>query len=299
MAKITDQLITEMSGDMTNMPATKVTPSLASKTIGGILLEMNKIRPEDADRILQEQKESNLKFGDAAVKLGLVSDDELMRALSQQFDYKTLPPDSDAISQEVFVAFRLDGEEVEQYRALRSQLALRWFIEHKSLLFTSTRSGHGASNVVANLAILFSQLGHKTLLIDADIRKPSQHNLFKLSNGLGLSDLLANRTQDNVIQNIVGFENLNVLTSGTKIPNPLELLTKQNFWAEIETQYEIVLIDTPPALEYTDAQLIASEVGGGVIVARNDETKIADIEKSKDLFSIARAEVVGAVLNDF
>jgi len=283
---------------MTDMQTTR-THVGSAKTIGGILLEMNKIQPEDADRILRVQKEFNLQFGDAAIKLGLVTDEDLMRAVSQQFDYKTLPPDSDSIAPEVFVAFRLDGEEVEEYRALRSQLALRWFIEHKSLLFTSTRVGHGASNVLANLAILFSQLGHKTLLIDADIRKPSQHTLFRLDNSEGLSDLLANRVKGNVIQNIVGFENLNVLTSGTKIPNPLDLLSRQSFWTEIEKQYDIVLIDTPPALDYTDAQLIASQVGGGVIVARNDKTKVADLKKAKDLFAIARSETVGVVLNDF
>lgn len=222
-----------------------------------------------------------------------------MNAQSKQLTYRILPPDSAAIDPEVFVAFTLGGDEVEEYRSLRTQLLLRWFAENKSLLFTSTRYGHGASHVVANLAILFSQMGHKTILIDANIRKPAQHDLFRLDNSQGLSDLLARNSKGSHIQKVRGFEHLHVLTAGTKLPNPLELLSMKNFWTAVEKAYDIVLIDAPPALEYSDAQLIASQVGGGVIVARQNETKKADLKKLEQQFDIAKAVTVGVVLKEF
>lgn len=222
-----------------------------------------------------------------------------MSATSQQFNYATLPLDSTAIDAEVFVAFTLDGEEVEEYRTLRTQLSLRWFNQHKSLLFTSTREGHGNSHVVANLAILFSQLGHKTLLVDANIRRPAQHSLFRLDQAHGLSDLLANNVKEDVIHSVSGFNNLSVLTAGTTAPNPLELLSVKQFWVDVEQHYDVILIDTPPALDYTDAQLIASQVGGAVVVARNNETRVADLQKVEALFDIANAETVGVVLKNF
>lgn len=222
-----------------------------------------------------------------------------MKADAKQLTYRILPPDSAAIDPEVFVAFTLDGDEVEEYRALRTQLSLRWFEDNKSLVFTSARYGHGCSHAVANLAILFSQMGHKTLLIDANIRKPAQHDLFRLDNSQGLSDLLARRSRGNQTQKVRGFDNLHVLTAGTRLPNPLELLSIKSFWAAAEKAYDIVLIDAPPALEYTDAQLIASHVGGGVIVARKNETKTAEIKKVEQQFDIARAATVGVVLKEF
>ena len=222
-----------------------------------------------------------------------------MKADSKQLTYRILPQDSAAIDPEVFVAFTLDGEEVEEYRALRTQLSLRWFVDNKSLLFTSTRHGHGASHAVANLAILFSQMGHKTILIDANIRKPAQHDLFRLDNSQGLSDLLASRSNENHIQKVRGFDRLHVLTAGTKLPNPLELLSIKNFWTAVEKAYDIVLIDAPPALQFSDAQLLASQVGGGVIVARNNETRKADLKKIEAQFAIAKATTVGVVLKEF
>lgn len=222
-----------------------------------------------------------------------------MQTVTQPFNQTTLPPNSEAIDPEVFVAFKTEGEDVEEYRALKNQLALRWFKDNKSLLFTSTRANQGASQVVANLAIMFAQSGYRTLLIDAHIRQPSQHQLFRLNNTLGLSDKLARRAKTDVVHTISNFPHLNLLTAGTSIPNPLELLGRQNIWAEFEQDYEVVLIDAPAAMEYSDAQYIASQVGGGVIVARNDETRIKDLEKVKAQFATARAETIGVVLTDF
>jgi len=270
-----------------------------SSSIGRILLDAGKLKAEDADRVLRTQKELNLRFGDAAVKLGLVTEDDILRAISQQFDYASLPADSELIDPEVVAAFRSHNKEIEEFRTLRSQLALRWFSENKSLIVSSAIAGHGASHVSANLAVLFSQLGEKTLLIDADMRTPRIHTLFRLENKQGLTDILAKRSGIEVLQAIEYFDNLSVLTAGTPTPNPLELLAKNRFWTDIEQEFDVIIIDTAPALESTDAQSIAAKVGGALIVARNNEAKLADIENVQTQFSIAGANVVGVVINDF
>lgn len=236
---------------------------------------------------------------DSNITQSITNDEDFMRSDSKALTYRILPPDSAAIDPEVFVAFTLDGQEVEEYRALRTQLSLRWFDVNKCLLFTSTREGQGASQAVANLSILYSQMGYKTLLIDANIRNPYQHDLFRLDNTHGLSDLLARRSEGNNIQKIRGFDNLHVLTAGPQLPNPLELLSIDSFWAAAERAFDIVLIDSPPALDYSDAQLIASKVGGGVIVARKNVTKTRELEKLKEQFAVAKAETVGVILRDF
>lgn len=229
-----------------------------------------------------------------------LNDEDDMNVESKQLSYRILPPDSAAIDPEVFVAFTLDGAEVEEYRALRTQLSLRWFEgNRKSLLFTSTRDGQGASHTVANLAILFSQMGLKTILIDANLRNPVQHDLFRLDNSKGLADLLSSKSNENHIQKVRGFEYLHVLTAGSSLPNPLELLSIKNFWTAVEQAYDIVLIDSPPALEFSDAQLIASQVGGAVVVARVNDTKKSDLKKLEQQLEIAKAAKVGVVLKDF
>ncbi|WP_026362637.1 chain length determinant protein tyrosine kinase EpsG [Cycloclasticus pugetii] len=282
-----------------NMTQTQADAKSKSGSIGRILLEAGKIKAEDADRILQTQKEFDLRFGDAALKLKLVTEDDILRAVSQQFHYASLPVDSDLIDAEVVAAFRSHGNEIEELRTLRSQLALRWFSGNKALVVSSPTAGQGATYVSANLAVLFSQLGEKTLLIDADMRTPRIHSLFKLANKQGLSDMLASRAGVEAIHTIEAFDGLSVLTAGTSTPNPLELLSQHQFWSEIEKNFDVIIIDTPPALESADAQSIVGKVGGALVVVRNNESRLVDIENMKSQFSIAGADVVGAVVNDF
>ncbi len=270
--------------------------------IGRILLVTGKIRAEDAERILHMQKEQGLRFGDAAVKLGLVTEDDIQQALSLQFDYPCLPADSVAVDHEVVAAFHPHDPEVEALRALRSQIALRWYAEHKLMVITAPSAGQGTSRIAANLAVVFSQLGERTLLIDADLRNPRQHHLFRLQSSPGLSDILAGRDSVKIIQSIQKLTNLSVLPAGTVPPNPLELLARPalseliNYASKL---FDVIIIDTPPALECADAQALSARAGGALIVARRHHARIADVEEVKQQFAIAGAEVIGAVLTDF
>ena len=221
------------------------------RTIGKLLLESGKISPEDADQILRTQHEQGLRFGEAAILLGLVTEQDIHNVISQQFDYPCLPPNSEGLDPELVAAFHPRDPKVEALRVLRSQIALRWYSEHKSLVVTGARNGQGTSHIVANLAVVFSQLGERTLLIDADMRNPRQHQLFRQPNSPGLSDILAGRAGTDVIRKVDGMANLALLTAGTVPPNPQELLGRPalaDLFNALDVEYDIILFDTPPVL---------------------------------------------------
>ena len=183
----------------------------SARSIGAILIDSGRLTPEAAARILEVQKAESLRFGDAAIMLGLLTEEDVQQALSQQYSFPYLQPGDDSASEEVVAAFHPFTPVVEQLRALRSQLSLRWFDaepeKHKALAIVSPESGDGRSFVAANLAVVFSQLGARTLLVDADLRKPRQHELFHLPNKLGLSSVLAGRVElAKVITRIPGAE---------------------------------------------------------------------------------------------
>ncbi len=274
--------------------------SQTKRTIGHLLLEAGKLKPQDADLIVKTQQEQGLRFGDAAVQLGLVTEADIMQVVSQQFDYSCLTVGDESIDPRVLTAFYSYGQDVESLRTLRSQLSLRWFAENKSLVLTAPRSKQGTSYIAANLAVLFAQLGQNTLLIDANMKTPVQPELFRVQNRSGLSDLLAKRAGLEVIQPIAKIANLSLLTSGTIPPNPLELLGHSRFESlikKLETQYEIIIIDTPAMLEGSDAQAMTAVTKGALLVVSKNNTKIADVDSAKQQILIAGAEPVGVVLN--
>lgn len=272
-----------------------------TRTIGRMLLEAGKLKPEDADSIVKAQKQFGLRFGDAAVKLGLITENDILQTVSHQFDYSCLSMDDHSVDHKIIAAFQAYGHEVEAFRGIRSQLSLRWFAENRSLVITAPRKGQGASYIAANLAVMFAQLGQKTLLIDADMRNPSQQANFNGKGKTGLSDLLAKRAGLESIQSVKGLANLSLLEGGTIPPNPLELLGHARFsklLIELEEQFEIIIIDSPAMQEFSDAQVLSSITKGALIVAGKNETSIADIEAIKQQIIIAGAEPVGVVLNN-
>lgn len=264
--------------------------------IGRMLLDSGKITEADLQNILRTQKERGIRFGDAAVLLRLVKDEDIRTLVDRQFDYVTLRADSDTLDPAIVSAFRIDDRKTEIYKSLRSQLILRWFSDHQSLIISSTTRNSAAGITSANLAVLFSQLGEKTLLIDANMRRPCQHALFRLPNKTGLSDVLAKRIGSKAIQSIQNFKNLSVLTSGTPVSNSLELLTKKGLWQKFEQFFDIIIIDAPPVLEYSEAALMASELKGILLVEVMHQSRVVDIEQARDQLKIARAELVGAVI---
>ncbi len=281
----------------------ELSPSNGEQNLGGLLLDAGKLTAAGAERVLQLQKAENLRFGEAAIKLGLIAEADLCQALSQQFSYPYLSPGENHFGPELVAAYQPFGPQVERLRALRSQLMLRWFTAgHKTLTIASINLGDGASYLAANLAVVFSQLGERTLLIDADLRQPRQHVLFNLGNRPGLSDMLAGRAGMSAVTRIPAFLNLSVLTAGAVPPNPSELLSRATSPIKLEDfaqHYDVILMDTPPARASADAVIVAARSGGALLVLRQNHTQLAAAAAFQANLSGAGAALIGTVLNQF
>ncbi len=299
MNRNTSPLVRSVPLSVPSKPATG-----SGRSMGMILVDSGRLSPLDAERILQFQAERDMTFGEAGTVLGLLTDDDVRFALAAQFNYPYLARDS-TLSRELVAAYQPDSMAVEQLRVLRSQLMLRWFdtaVERKAMAVVSAGPKEGRSYIAANLAIAFSQLGERTLLIDADMRAPRLHQLFSLGkNRAGLSEMLADRAGLDAIIGIAALRDLSVLPAGTIPPNPQELLGRQDFAKLLQSlgeEFDVIIIDTPPASECADAHTVAVRSGAALMVARQGYSsmpKIAQFTNSLREFGVT---VVGSVLND-
>jgi len=275
------------------------------RTIGALLIDAGKLDAAGAERVLRLQQEQGLPFGEAAIRLRLVTAADIREALSLQFDYPYLLRGQSRVSQEVVAAYQPFSRQVEALRALRSQLLLRWIgvePERRTIVIASPARREGRSYLAANLAVVFSQLGARTLLIDADMRNPRQHLLFGLENRSGLSTGLAGRDRVNGFVPIPDFESLSVLPAGPVPPNPQELLSRPAFSGLLEgfcRDFDVVLIDSPAAESGADTQTLAVRASAALVVTRKNHTSLAATQALVDSLQQASAKVVGAVLNRF
>jgi chain length determinant protein tyrosine kinase EpsG len=274
----------------------------ADSNIGKLLQDAGKLKPQDMERVLALQQEQNLRFGEAAQKLGLVTEADIQQALSHQFEYPYIPAAEASLSPELTAATAPYSKEAEALRSVRSELLLRWFNDgRKTLAIGSARADEGASYLAANLAVLFAQMGRKVLLVDANMRQPRQHEIFRLGNGTGLSDILAERVPSVQVHTVKPFQTLTILPAGSPPPNPVELLARPTFGAllaGLEISYDIILIDTAPSQLSSDFQLIAARVGGMLIATRRNISRLAPLTELKEKVVLAGAQVVGAVVLD-
>jgi len=294
------------TGQTSNViPGPGVPAGSNDRAIGVMLIDSGKMSPEDAERVLRYARERSLRFGDAAIALRLVTENDIQQVLARQFDYAYLQPGQSNVSSEVVAAWAPFSPQVEALRALRSQLLLRWFTgdkDQKILAVVSGARGDGRTHVAANLAVVFSQMGERTLLVDADLRNPRQHELFSIGTAAGVSTLLAQRTGPESIQRVPGFVDLSVLASGPTPPNPSELLGRPSFGAlcdSLVTQFDVVIVDTPAARLGSDYQLVANRAKGALIVARKNHTPMDACRSLAEATRSAGATVVGSVLNEY
>lgn len=275
----------------------------AESRMGALLLDSGKLTPENAERVLRTQKELGLRFGEAALRLGLVNEDDIQQALARQFAYPYLQKGQANLSPRLIAAYEPFSPQVESLRAIRSQLMLRWFARgRRALAVVGVTEDDGASLFVSNLAVVFSQLGEQTLLVDANLRGPRQQEVFGLKPRQGLSDLLAGRADLDVIARIPSFVDLSVMPSGTLPPNPQELLAREGFRnlnTQLESRYDVVLYDLPPFASGADALAVAGRAGGVLLVARKDHTRIANVTRMVEQLVDAGGEVLGSVVVEF
>lgn len=202
-------------------------------------------------------------------------------------------------------AYHPYSPQVEALRALRSQLMLRWFTGEaggKALAIVSPGRNEGRSYLAANLAVVFSQLGERTLLLDADMRHGRQHQLFGLENQTGLSTVLAGRGSNIPAQRVPGLIDLSVITTGPTPPNPQELLGRDVFVKLLEklaASFDVIIIDTPSGAGYADAQTISARAGGALLIARRNVTGLNGAGQFGASLGQLGTTLVGAVLNRF
>jgi protein-tyrosine kinase len=294
------------------MDTSMTQPALASSiapaprgdsSIGGLLLESGKITPENAERVLRMQKELGIRFGEAAQRLGLITEADIQQVLARQFDYPYLQAGQGNYSPRLLAAYQPFSPQVEALRAIRSQLMLRWFARgRKSLVILGVDGGDGASLFAANLAVVFSQLGEHTLLVDANLRTPSQHDIFDLKSRQGLSDVLAGRADLGSIAKVDAFVDLSVLPAGTLPPNPQELLSRASFGelnSQLGARYDVVLYDVAAFSTGSDAAAIAARAGGVLLLTRRNHTMLADLNELSLQLKQSGTEVVGSVMVEF
>ena len=272
-------------------------------SIGALLLESGKITPERAENVLRLQKELGIRFGEAAKRLRLVSEDDIRFVLARQHGYAYLRKGTSRVLPEVRAAFEPYCAQVEVLRALRSQLMLRWFSAspaRKSLAIVSAGPRDGRSYIAANLAVVFAQLGQRTLLVDADLRNPRQHVLFGLDNQRGLSSVLSERTSVVSIQTLPELPSLSILAAGPTPPNPQELLGRDLYpqlLDQLNRNFDVILIDTPDGWASADARTTAVRAGATLMVVRQNQTRVARMEELRRNLRDLGANVVGAVVN--
>lgn len=278
---------------------------LTSSQIGNILVDSGRLTVDEAERILQEQRARRQRFGDAGIALGLLTAADIDFALSSQFSYPYLIRGQSTVSEELIAAYEPFSKQVEALRALRSQLVMRWFgvgVQRSVLAITSAERGDGRSFIAANLAVLFSQLGQRTLLIDADMRNPRQHELFGIENRSGLSAILSGRSGLADVQRIPSLVALSVLPAGAMPPNPQELLGRSSFpqmLRDFSEEFDVILVDTPPDHDYADGQTAAARAGAAIVVVRKDASHTGAVGNLVDSMKHAGVMVVGTVLNEY
>ena len=190
---------------------------------------------------------------------------------------------------------------VEAYRNLRTDLQFVNVDESmKSLMLTSATPGEGKTQTTANLAISYSELGHNILIVDCDLRKPKQNQVFEVQRSPGLTDYLARETPLEDIVKPTGIPNLQVIPSGTTPPNPAEMLGSNRMSqliAEVEDKYDFVLYDTPPLIAVSDAKILAPKVKNVLVVIRSGKTNYHIVQDAKERLEKVGARLIGAVLN--
>jgi protein-tyrosine kinase len=290
-----------------------------------VLIARRQLTPEGAVRIDEAMRTLGLGFGEAAIRLGVITPEELSDATHEA---RQLPPKTpDGIFEgalhrmsfnrglpvmyvgtvkagsSLILLHDPDNAYSEQIRALRTELMLLNAASRSgnSIVVLSPCRGEGRTQLCAELAVAFSQLGQRTLLVDADLRRPRVHTLFESDNPTGLGQALASGGAAQ-LQAVDKLPHLSVLIAGPGVANPLELLTNGHFQRQLSDwrkKYSMIIIDTPPITEYADGLAIASFAEQVVIVGRKDSTPHPNIKEMLRRLGGTQARIVGAVINSF
>lgn len=190
--------------------------------------------------------------------------------------------------------------EAEAYRSLRTNIQYSSFDKkYQTLVVTSANPGEGKSTVSGNLALVLAQGESKVLLVDCDMRRPSVHKKFRISNTYGISDLLVgNKKMESVAHKY--NDNLTIVSAGKIPPNPAEMLGSKamtEFLEEMKKHFDYIVLDTPPLQAVADAQILSTKVDGSLIVVRAGVTKKDAVHDAVSIINKVNGNIIGTVLN--
>lgn len=193
----------------------------------------------------------------------------------------------------------------EQFRNIRTNINfMNVDREVKTIVFTSAMASAGKSTVSANVAITMAQAGKKTILVDADLRRPTMHATFNVSNSNGLTTLLTSRSMEMDANSVIresGVENLSILTAGPIPPNPSELLSSKHMLYLIEDlkqEYDMVVLDLAPILDAGETQQLTSSLDGTILVVRQAYSQKSAVKRAVELLKLTKSPILGYVMND-
>jgi capsular exopolysaccharide synthesis family protein len=190
----------------------------------------------------------------------------------------------------------------EQYKTIRTNINFSSVDqEMRSIMVTSSGPGEGKSTTAANMAVVFAQQGKNVLLVDADMRKPTAHYTFNVQNTFGLTTVLTRQKTLREVIHQTEVDHLDLLTCGPVPPNPAELLSSRSmeeFLVDVYADYDMVIFDTPPILAVTDAQVLANQCHGTILVVSSGTTEVESGQKAKELLQTAKGKLLGVILNN-
>ena len=309
---------------MSSVDASDDVPLSTAAELRLVIISQCRLSQDQAILIDAETRRSHLNFGDAAISLGIITQDEVDTALKwvQQVHYMRQPSlienaihrhrlarESTSAANDALVTpgnnllATLDAgsPRSERVRALCTQLLLLCEGPGRVIAMVSPDAGTGQSQLTAELAISFAQLGRRTLMVDADLRRPRLHSFFNADNEPGLAQSLALKQLPRP-SGVEGLRKLSLVTAGAPVQNPLELLSDRWFGrliAEWRSAYDFVLMDTPPLGEFSDALTIAKTAGHVLVVCRSDITAYSTMKEMLRRLAVTHSETLGAVLNRF
>lgn len=278
---------------------------LHDRPIGDLIRDARNLSAAEVEKVLSYQREHGVRFGEAAVSLGLASPDDVLNALAQQFHYPLASAERRISSPELVTLSQPFSVQAEAIRSVRSQVTMRLGKTdeaRQAIAVISPDSGDGKTYFAANLAVSMAQLGGRTLIVDADLRNPRQHEVFKVSNAVGLSTLLSGRAENQVIQPVEGVAGLFVLPCGPIPPNPLELIERPAFallMRELLAKFDHVIIDTAAASLGADACVVAARCGAALVLTRKHDNRVSALQDLVASLAGSSAQVLGAVFNEF
>jgi protein-tyrosine kinase len=276
----------------------------AQERIGDLIRRRHGLTDAQVDQVARHQRENNLRFGEAVVALDLARPSDVKAALSEQLFWNYAPGSANwPGNPELVVCADPFGDKAEAFLDLRMQLLAGVMTEESThaLAIVSPDIGDGKSYVAANLAASFSQLGGKTLLIDANMRAPRQHELLDSSEIDGVSTVLCGRTESNVIYGVDNVPGLYLMGAGPKPPQPLHLLQTPRFnmlMYEVMDKFDHVLIDTPAFRQGADARLIAARAGAALVIGRKGHSSMGTLQSMFDKLLNASVKIAGVVMNE-